>query len=113
MAVTRGASGVEVDHDESIVREDVSEGASDGHAACARQDAVGIEGDGALPEIIGGIAVEERANAGAFRLQIGIADDDEAFFLVSDVEVAVEQVNGLLFVFGQLLAQRIDGKRGR
>src|SRR6266404_5484370 len=109
----RGERIVEVDHDEGFVREDISEGASDGDAARAREYAVRVERETALQEIVGGIAVEERANTGTFRFQVGIADDDEAFFFVSDVEVAVEEVNGLLFVFRQLLAQRIDGERGR
>lgn len=104
---------VEVHHDESFVRKDISEGPGDGDAARAGEYATWIEGDGSLQKIIGGIAVEERADAGTFRFQVGIADDDEAFFFVSDVKEAVEAVDGLLFVFRQLLAQRIDGQRGR
>src|SRR5260370_10673617 len=61
---------VEVDHDESFVGEDVSEGAGDGDAARSRQDAVGIEGDGALQEIIGGSCVEGRRQPRGFYFQI-------------------------------------------
>src|SRR5260370_27220035 len=57
---------VEVDHDESFVREDVSAGAGDGDAARAREYATRIEGDGALQEIVCGVAVEERANTRTF-----------------------------------------------
>ena len=73
----------------------------------------GLKASGALEKIVGGIAVEKRSDAGAFGFQIGIADDDQAFFFVGDVEKTVEKMDGLLFIFGELLAQRIDAERRR
>src|SRR6267143_184875 len=88
----------------------------DGNAAgivelrSAGQDAARIEPERALQEIVGGIAIKERAHTGTLRFEIGIANDDEPFFSVGDVKETVEQVDGLLFVFRQLLPQRIDAK---
>jgi len=76
----------------------------------AGQDTARIERESALQEIVGGIAIKERAHAGTLRSEIRIADDDEPFFSVRDVKKTVEQVDGLLFVFRQLLPQRIDAK---
>src|SRR5216683_2854693 len=108
----RGEWIVEGDDDESFVGEDVGKRSSDGDAARAGEDTARIECEGALQEIVSGIAVEERANAGTFRLEIGIANDDEAFFFIGDVKETVEQVNGLLLILRQLLSQRINAERG-
>ena len=62
----RGERIVEVDHDEGFVREDISEGAGDGDAARAREYAVRVERESALQEIVGGVAVEERADTWIF-----------------------------------------------
>src|SRR5271170_601187 len=99
---------IEVDDNQGLVGEDVSISSGDGDSMRAAQDAVGIEGQRALQEIVGRIAVEERTYAGAFGFQIGIANDDEAFLRVGYVKKAVEQMDGLLFVFAELLTQRID-----
>ena len=72
---------VEIDDDERFVGEDVGVGAGDRDAAGAGEGAAGIESQGALQEIVGGVAVEERADAGTFGFQVGIADDDQAFFV--------------------------------
>ena len=104
--------------DEILVGKDVGEGSCDGDAAGAGEEAVGIEGEGALEEIVAGIAVEERADAGQlcpsiWGFEIGIANDDKALFAVRAVKKAVHHVDGLFFVFGKLLAKRIDAKSCR
>ena len=109
---------VQIDDDEILVGKDVGEGSCDGDAAGAGEEAVGIEGEGALEEIVAGIAVEERADAGQlcpsiWGFEIGIANDDKALFAVRDVKKAVHHVDGLFFVFGKLLAKRIDAKSCR
>src|SRR6266850_1219878 len=105
---TRSKWIVEIHDDQSLLREDVRIGARDRDPASARQYPVGIEGQSPLQEIVGGIAVEQRANAGTFRFQIGVANDDQAFFFVRDVQEAIEKMNPLLFILGQLLTQWID-----
>ena len=50
---------------------------------------------------------------GVLSFWIRIADDDEAFVFVRDVEKSVERVNRLLFVFGIVRASGVDGERGR
>src|SRR2546427_518094 len=90
----------------------------DGHSKCSGdgdamrsvENPTRIERESELQKVIGGIAVKESAYARTLRFEIGIADDDEPFFLVSDVQETVEQMDGLLLVFGQLLPQRIDAK---
>ena len=67
---------IQINDDERLVGEDVGIRAGDGDGACAGEDTVGVESEGALKEIIGGIAVEKGADAGAAGFQIGIADDD-------------------------------------
>src|SRR5215470_9969767 len=91
---------IEVDDDEILVGEDVGERSGDGDAARAGENSVWIEGKGALEEIVVRIAVEKRADAGHLCFEIGIADDNEAFFCVCDVKKTVHQMNWLLFVFG-------------
>ena len=56
---------IEIDDDERFVSKDVSVTTRDGNAAGAGEDAIGIEGQGALEEIVGRIAVKGRANARA------------------------------------------------
>ena len=48
-----------------------------------------------------------------FRLRILVADDDEPFLAVGDVEEAVHRVDGLFLVLRMALAQRIDAERRR
>ncbi len=114
VAVTRGAKRiVQIDDDEGFVGEDVRERPDDGDALCSGEDAARIEGGGAVEKIICGIAVEQSTDAGTFGVEIGIADDDQAFYFVGDVEKSVEQVNALLFVFRDAGAERINSQRGR
>src|SRR5204863_209744 len=40
----------------------------------------------------------------------GVADDDEAFLGVGEVEEGVEEVDGLFLVFGEVLAGGVDGQ---
>ena len=108
---TRSERIVEIHRHESLVREDIGERSGDGDAARAREQATRIEGDGTPQEIIGGITVEERSNAGTLGFQMGVADDDQAFFFIGDIEEAVEKMDRLLFVFRQLLAKRIHSER--
>ena len=114
VAVTRGRQRIiQIDDDEGFVGEDVGERSGDGDALRSGEDAAWIEGGGAVEKIICGIAVEQSADAGTFGVEIGIADDDQAFFFIGDVEKSVEQVDALLFVFREAGAERIDGQRGR
>src|SRR6266446_3890639 len=108
---TRSERIVQVDDHECFVREDVSKRSSDGDSPRASESAARIKRQGALQEIIGGVAVEERANAGALRFEIWVAHDNKPFFFVRDVKEAVERVDRLLLVFRQLLAKRIHGER--
>jgi len=99
---------VQIDDDEIFVGEDIGEGSGDGDAARAGEEAVGIEGEGALEEIVAGIAVKERADAGQlcpfiWRFEIGIADDDEALFAVRDVKKARTSSGWAVLRFGKLL----------
>src|SRR5215469_4600610 len=98
---------VEVDDDEGLIGKNVSKCSGDGDAASAGEGPFWIEGQGTGQKIVCGIAVEERSDAQTFRLQIAIANDDEAFFLISDIEEAEEEVDGLFFVFGNAGAQGI------
>jgi len=76
------------------------------------EEAVGVEGEGALKEVVVGVAVEEGGDAGLVLLIVqGVADDDQAFLGVGEVEERVEQVDGLFLVFGEVLARGIDGER--
>src|SRR5260370_753227 len=61
-----GENLIEVGRDEGFVREDISEGAGDGDAARGREYAVRVERESALQEIVGGVAVEERADTWIF-----------------------------------------------
>src|SRR5713226_9538468 len=101
---------IEVDDNKRFVSEDISKCSGDSDSMRAGQDAARIERESALQEIVGGIAIKERAHAGTLRFEIRIADDDEPFFSVRNVKETVEQVDGLLLVFGQLLPQWIDAK---
>ena len=71
---------VEIHDDEGLVGEDVSERSGDGDAPRSGKNAAGIEGQRAMEKIVGGIAVEKSADARTFGVEIGIADDDQAFF---------------------------------
>jgi len=103
----RGESGgdfgnervIEIDDDERFVGEDIGVIARNGDAASAGESAVGIEGESALQKIVGGTAVEQCTDSRAFCFQVGIANDDETFFLISDIEKTIEKMNGLLFIF--------------
>lgn len=79
----------------------------------AGKDTVRIEGESAFQEIIGGIAVEKRSDARTFRSEVGIANDDQSFFFVGDVKKTVKEMDGLLFVFEELLAKRVDAEGSR
>src|SRR5438552_3504478 len=83
-----------VDDREAFVSEDVGKGSGDGDATRAGEEAVGIEGEGALQEIVGRVSVEKSTDAGHFGFEIGITGDDEAFFAVRDVKKAVHQMDG-------------------
>jgi hypothetical protein len=99
---------VEIHHDQAFVCEDIRERAGNCDAPGSGENASGIERQRALEEIIRGVAIEKRANSGTLRMQIGIADDDQALFFIGNVEKSIQQMNGLLLLFRQALAQRID-----
>ena len=42
---------------------------------------------------------------------MGIANDDQAFFFVGNVEETIERMDGLLFVLGQLPTEGIHSER--
>src|SRR5215470_10767770 len=102
----------EVDNDEVFPGENVGVISGYGDAASAVEKSLRIEGERALKEVVGRIAVEESANAWALRFQVWVADDDEAFFAVGDVKKTVKQRNRLLLIFGKLDAKRIDSESG-
>src|SRR5580704_6186941 len=105
---------IQVNDGERSIREHVSIRPYDGDAARACEHAARIESQSTFQEIVGRIAVEQRAYAGTLRFQIGVANDDQSFFFVGDVKETIEQMNGLLLVFRQLLSKWIDGEcRGR
>ena len=85
---------VQIDHYQAAVAEHVGVRSGDDDPPSAVQNAVRIESERALQEIIAGIAVEQRADAGRFAFWIGIADDDEAFVFVRHVEIGVERMDG-------------------
>ena len=89
---------VEINHHQAAIAQDVGVGPGDGDAARTVQRALRIESCGPLEKIVRGIAVEQRAHARALALQIGIADDHQAFVLVGHIEEAVHEMNGLFFV---------------
>jgi hypothetical protein len=99
---------VEIHHDQAFVCQDIRERAGNCDAPGSGENASGIERQRALEEIIRGVAIEKRANSGTLRMQIGIADDDQALFFIGNVEKSIQQMNGLLLLFRQALAQRID-----
>src|SRR5580704_7573013 len=103
---------IEIDDDKRFIGEDVSIRSGNGDAAGASQNAAGIKRKRPLEEIVGGIAVEESANAGTSGFQIGITDHDQPFLSIRDIEKTIEKMDSLLFVFGELLAQWIDAKSG-
>ena len=78
----------------------IARGDDEGRAV---EDAIGIEGDGALEEVVARVAIQQR----------GGVDQDEALLRVGDVEERVERVDGLLFVFGIALARGVHAERGR
>ena len=102
----------ELDDDETLVAENEGAGAGELDAVGAGENAAGVEGGAALEEVVGGVAVEQRGDAGAVVLEVRVADDDEAFVLIGDVEEAVEQVDFLLFVFRDLDAQGVKREGG-
>src|SRR5579885_1058894 len=104
---------VEIDDDQSLLGQHVSVRSGDDDAARSCESAFRIEGERALQKIIGGIAIEKRANARAFRFQIRVADDDETFLAIGDIEEAVEQMDRLLFVFRKLYTEGIYAESGR
>ena len=111
-AVMRGCERIiEIDDDEAAIAQDVGVGSGNGDPARAVESAAGIEGGCAADEIIRGIAVEQRADAWIFAFEIRIADNDQAFVFVGDIEKPVHQMDSLLFVFGIVRAQRIDAER--
>src|SRR5262249_44216422 len=104
---------VEIDDNQSFIAKNVCVGSGDGDAARAAENAVGIESQSAFDEVVAGIAIEQRADAGkvlALDVERWIADNDEAVVLVGPVEESVHQVNGLLFVFRIMDAERIYSK---
>src|SRR5262245_16080806 len=101
---------VEIDDDQRFVRQDVRIGAGDDDAARSSEDAAGVERQRTLQEIVRGIAVKQSTDAGTLGLEVRVADDDQPLFLVSNVQEAIEQMNWLLFVFGKLDTQWIDGE---
>ena len=93
---------MQIDDNESDIRADVGVVADDADGSRAAEDAVRIERDFAFQKVIGRIAVEQRSGT----------DGDQALFAIGDVEVGIHGVDGLLFVFGVLLASRIGSGRG-
>src|SRR5436853_6656116 len=79
---TRTERIVEIHYHESLVREDIGERSGDGDAARAREQATRIEGDGTPQEIIGGITVEERSNAGTLGFQTDLLFEPAREFMV-------------------------------
>ncbi len=82
------------------------------------QFVVGIEAGKSHKIVVGGIAIEQRADARLLvfgMLKVRVADDNQSFLAIGDVEEAVKEVHRkhlLLFVLGELMAKRIDAERG-
>ncbi len=112
-AATRGCRRlVEVYDHQAAVAQNVSVRAGDSDASCAVQDSLGIECESAFQKIISWIAIQERAYTGGFAFWVRVSDDHQAFILVRDVQVSVNRVNRLLFVFRAARASRINRQRG-
>ena len=81
---------VDVDDHEAARAADVGVVAGDGYRLRAAQGAIGIERHGAGKEVVRRVAVQQRGHA-FFR----VADDNQAFVLVADVQERVDQVDRL------------------
>ena len=97
---------IEIHDNQAAVAKNVGVDAGDRDAASAVQNAAGIKCERPLEKVVFAIAVEQRADAGAFAFDIGIADHDEAFVFIRHVEERVEGMDWAFFVLRIFRARR-------
>src|SRR3954464_6442460 len=82
-----GVQGIVKAHDfEPSIAEDISVQTGNGNPTCACQFSLGIEGHGAMEEIVCRISIEQRAYAGEILLlRQAISDNDQALILIGSI----------------------------
>src|SRR3984885_15815434 len=76
---------VQIHYYQTAIAEHVGVSSSDRDAPRTVENSIWIEAQRALQKIVARIAVEQRAHSGRFAFGIGVADNNEAFILVSNI----------------------------